>query len=291
LVIEVRAIFLAAFAFFCGHSSAPFRNLHPAFSISPMLYPLRRLAFLRMGLFVSCLSASLGGFAQAQTSAPVNRQFEAVVNTYEAADKATPPPQGAILLAGDSQFYRWKTFHEDLAGYTVINRGVDSFQTSDVLHYADRIILPYKPRLIILHVGGNDVHTGKDAARILADFKALVAKIRTALPDVPIAFTSTTPSPARWAEADMRKATNKALKEYIATQKNLLFIDLWDAFLGPDGKPRTDLFVEDQIHPNHDGYLIRVKIMGPILGPPDRKPAVPPANAAAPVAAKPEAAK
>jgi hypothetical protein len=29
--------------------------------------------------------------------------------------------------------------------------------------------------------------------------------------------------------------------------------------------------VEDRIHPNHEGYLIRVRIMRPLLGPPDRK--------------------
>ena len=42
-----------------------------------------------------------------------------------------PPPRNAILLAGDSQFHRWKTVATDLPGYTVINRGIDSFQTSD----------------------------------------------------------------------------------------------------------------------------------------------------------------
>jgi hypothetical protein len=54
---------------------------------------------------------------QTQAS-PVNR-FEKNVAAYEAADKASPPPQGAILLLGDSQFYRWKTLAEDLPGYTI----------------------------------------------------------------------------------------------------------------------------------------------------------------------------
>jgi hypothetical protein len=41
--------------------------------------------------------------------------------------------------------------------------------------------------------------------------------------------------------------------------------------LKPDGQPRQDLWVADGIHPNHEGYLLRVKIMRPLLGPPDRK--------------------
>ena len=205
---------------------------------------------------------------QAQT--PENR-FDKQVQAYEAADKSAPPPRNAILLVGDSQFFRWKTLAEDLPDYTIINRGIDSFQFSDILHFYDRLVLPYKPRMIVLHVGGNDVHNGKTAEQVLADFKAFVAKVRATQPKIPIAFTSITPGPGRWDEADRRKQTNKLLKEYIATQKNLHFIDLWDAMLTPDGKPREELWVADRIHPNHEGYLLRVKIMRPLLGKPDKK--------------------
>jgi len=207
--------------------------------------------------------------ASAQTNPPAHG-FENNVRLYEAADKTNPPPQNAILLAGDSQFYRWKTVAEDLPGYTVINRGVDSFQTSDLLYFADRLVLPYHARLIILHVGGNDVHGGKTPEQVLADFKSLVAKIRATQPTVPIAFTSLTPGPGRREEFDRRKATNRVLQNYIATQPGLRFIDLWDAMLTPDGKPREDLWVADGVHPNHAGYLLRVKIMLPMLGEPDK---------------------
>lgn len=218
---------------------------------------------------------AFGGIARAQmpqTSATSPERFEKDVQAYEAADKASPPPQGAILLVGDSQFYRWKTVQEDLAGYTVINRGVDSFQFSDLLYFFDRLVLPYKPRLIVLHIGGNDVHGGKTPERLLADFKTFVEKARAVFPQAPIAFTSITPGPGRWSEAEGRKQANRTIRDYVATQKNLHFIDLWDAMLTPDGKPREDLWVEDRIHPNHAGYLIRVKMMRPLLGKPDKAP-------------------
>ena len=213
-------------------------------------------------------SLSLIAVAIAQTP-PSESRFEKAVLAYEATDRTEPPPHGAILLAGDSQFFRWKTLHEDLPGYTVVNRGIDSFQFSDLLQYTDRLVLPHRPRLIILHVGGNDVHNGKTPERLLADFKTFVAKVRASLPAVPIAFSSITPGPGRWEEADRRKAANKTLKEYIATQPGLHFIDLWDAMLTPDGKPREDIWVEDRVHPNHAGYLLRVQIMRPLLGAPD----------------------
>jgi lysophospholipase L1-like esterase len=60
------------------------------------------------------------------------------------------------------------------------------------------------------------------------------------------------------------------IRDYVATDRAFIFIDLWDAMLTADGKPREDLWVEDRIHPNHAGYQLRVKIMKPILGKPDK---------------------
>jgi lysophospholipase L1-like esterase len=207
--------------------------------------------------------------ANAQTNS-LGHRFENAVRLYEAADKTNAPPRNAILLAGDSQFFRWKTVDEDLPGYTIINRGIDSFETSDLLYFADRLVLPYRARLIVLHIGGNDVHAGKSPEQVLADFQALVAKIRAVQPTVTIAFTSLTPGPGRQEEFDRRKAANRVIQDYVATQSGLRFIDLWDAMLTPDGKPRADLWTTDGIHPNHAGYLVRVKMMLPVLGAPDK---------------------
>ena len=197
-------------------------------------------------------------------------RFAQRVALYEAGDKASPPPAGAILLAGDSQFDRWKTFQEDLAGYTVINRGIDSFRTSDLIQYADRLVIQYKPRLVVLHVGGNDLHGTKTPEQLLADTKTLVATIRAGLPGVPIIWSSTTPGPARWDEREKRTAANALVKQWIAGEKGLSYVDLWSAMLTPDGQPREDIWVADRVHPNHEGYLIRVRLTKPLLGPPDK---------------------
>jgi lysophospholipase L1-like esterase len=214
--------------------------------------------------------------AQGQPVSPptmtLEEKFAAKVAEYAAEDRAHPPPKGAILFAGDSQFYRWKTIHEDLPGYTLINRGIDSFQLEHLIQYVDRLVLPYEPRLIVLHVGGNDVHNGKTPERVLADFRTLVASVRARYPQVRIVFSSITPGPGRWDEAPQRIATNKVLRDYIATQPDLGFIDLWDAMLTKDGKPREDLWVEDRVHPNHAGYLLRVELTKPFLGPPEHTP-------------------
>lgn len=221
------------------------------------------------GFVVLLLAGALAVTAGARAQSPeLAARFEKQVVEYEATDRATPPPKDAILFAGDSQFYRWKTIHEDLPGYTLINRGIDSFQFRDLIHYVDRIVIPYAPRLIVLHVGGNDVHNGRTPEQVLEDFKIFVKRVRVKLPKVPIVYSSITPGPGRWDEAPQRRETNRVIGAYVATQPDLQFIDLWDSMLTADGKPRDDLWVEDRVHPNHAGYLLRVRLTRRFLGEP-----------------------
>jgi lysophospholipase L1-like esterase len=226
--------------------------------------------FTRRALSTFTMAAillSASGASQAQNPALRDR-FEKQVQEYEAGDQKSPPLAGSVLFAGDSQFFRWKTIHEDLAGYTLINRGIDSFQFPDLLHYVDRLVLPYKPRVIVLHVGGNDIHNGRTPAQLLADLQSFVAIVRARLPEVRIVYSSITPGPGRWDEAPQRVAANRALQEYIRAQPGLEFVDLWSVMLTPGGQPREELWVADRVHPNHAGYLIRVKLTKPLLGPP-----------------------
>ena len=213
------------------------------------------------------------GLAGAQTKAPVHR-FEKDIATFEAADQKNPPPKDAILFVGDSTFTRWKSIQEDLPDYTVINRGFGGSQMADLLHFTDRVVIPYKPRLIIVQEGGNDLHSGRSPEQVVGDVKAFVEKVQSALPGVPIAIGSLAPSPGRWSEIETRKRLDALIKAFVATQKNVSFIYYFDAFIGPDGKPREDLFIEDRTHPSPLGYQLRAKMIRPFLGAPDR-PAAP----------------
>jgi lysophospholipase L1-like esterase len=131
--------------------------------------------------------------------------------------------------------------------------------------FIDRIVIPYRPRLIVLQAGGNDINAGKPPERVLADFKAFVAKVRAELPETRIAFVSLNPAPVRREQAERQKAANQLIKDEILAGKNLDYIELWDQFLGPDGEPREDLFVEDRLHNNAAGYKIRAEVVRPHL--------------------------
>lgn len=233
----------------------------------PLSYPRRP---------ASCLAAILLAFSHpasscAEPDSQPNR-YEKAITAFEAADAKSPPPAGAILFVGDSTYTKWKSIHDDLPEYTVINRGFGGSQMSDLLYYTERIVLRYKPRMIVVQEGGNDIHGGKSPDQLLADIKTFIGKVRASLPDTPIVIGSITGNSARWSEIETRRRANQIVKDFAATQKNVVWVNFFDPFLGADGKPREELFIEDHMHPSHAGYELRAKILRPILGAPDRKP-------------------
>ena len=188
-------------------------------------------------------------------------RWQKAIAAFEATDRVNPPPQGAILFIGSSTIVRWKTLARDFPEHRVINRGFGGSQIADSVFYADRIVIPYRPRLIVLRAGGNDIHAGKTPEQVAADFQAFVEQVRAKLPEVRIAYMTINATPSRWANVEREKQANQLIKAYIAAGKNLDYIDTFDATLGADGKPREEFFVKDRLHFNDEGYKVLASIV------------------------------
>src|SRR5687767_11040917 len=122
--------------------------------------------------------------------AAATNQWEAEIQHYEAADRTNPPPKAAVVFIGSSSIRLWKTITNDLAPYPVLNRGFGGSEMSDSLQFAERVVIPYRPRLVVMYAGGNDIHRGKAPEAVFADFKAFVDKLTSALPKARVAYIS-----------------------------------------------------------------------------------------------------
>jgi lysophospholipase L1-like esterase len=207
----------------------------------------------------------------ARAAAPTTKphdfaKWEKAIAAFEEHDKTSPPPKGALLFTGASTITKWKTLEQDLADQKVLNRAFGGSEIADVTHFADRMIFPYEPKAIYIRSGGNDIHNGKTVEQVFQDYKDFVAKVREKMPTVPIIFISLSPSISRWSEADANKQLNALIEQYSKQSPNLAYIDTWNVVLGPDGKPRPELFVEDKLHFSPEGYKLfaeRVKSQMP----------------------------
>lgn len=192
-------------------------------------------------------------------------KWESDVAAFEAADRAHPVAPGGILFAGSSSIRLWTSLQKDFPGLPVLNRGFGGSQIREVTAFAPRIILPHKPSLIVFYCGTNDIASGREPAEVADDFKAFVATVRAALPETRIAFISAAPNPARWALRAKMQELNDRVRAMSSRTDRLDFVDVWPAMLGPDGLPRRDIFVADELHMNPRGYEIWTRIVGDYL--------------------------
>lgn len=181
-------------------------------------------------------------------------RFENAVRAFEAEDMAQAPPKDATLFIGASNIRRWESLPGRFKKSPVLNRGFGGSQMSDVVHFADRIVIKYRPKQIYLNTGGNDLHAGRTPEEVLAAFQAFAAKVRQELPKTQLSFLSIPPSPKRWDEVELVKKTNRLIADFIAGQTGLEFIDTFPLLLGADGQPRPECYVEDKLHLSETGY-------------------------------------
>ena len=204
-------------------------------------------------------------FSVAREPALAQEQWEEAIQAFEQMDETDPPPEGAILFTGSSSIRMWTTLAQDFPDARVVNRGFGGSQMSDLIHFADRIVTPYAPRLILIYEGDNDVAAGKTAEQVFTDYRQFVSLVHDQLPDTRIAFIAIKPSLARRALMDEMQKANELVEEYASTRDRLGYIDIFTPMLGEDGEPLSDIFLEDGLHLNAAGYAIWVEAVRPYL--------------------------
>lgn len=187
------------------------------------------------------------------------------IAAFEKSDREHPPEKGGIVFVGSSSIRLWKALAQDFPEHRVLNRGFGGSEIADSVAFAERIVIPYAPRQVVMYAGGNDLNAGKAPEKVMADFKAFAGKIRAALPDAEIDYISIAGNPARWAQVEKVKAVNSAIEAWIIEQPRMKFINVFPHMLGADGLPKPEIFVEDKLHMNAAGYAIWKEVVGPFL--------------------------
>lgn len=171
-----------------------------------------------------------------------------------------PPlaPDDTILAFGDSLTYgtgvgeddSYPAVLEQLTGHTVVNAGVPGEETPQGLKRLPQLLAEYKPALLILCHGGNDILRKRDLGKTVENLKAMIklAKqkgISVVLLGVP--------------EFGLLLSTAEFYPE-IAQEFNIPF----DGETIPDIESDNAL-KSDAIHPNKAGYRIMAEAVVTLL--------------------------
>ena len=217
---------------------------------------------MKKRLFLACITFLLINISLAQTAFP---PFANDILRFKKQDSIVPPVKNAILFVGSSSFAKWKDVADYFPGYIIVNRGFGGSTLLDVIRYAYDIIVPYQPKQVFIYAGDNDLAEGASVAEVVTRFKTLFQLIRINVPNATMDYISIKPSPSRENLMPKMKEANKQIEAFLKTQKNTGFINVFSPMLNADGTPKPEIFVEDRLHMNADGYAIWKKTILPYL--------------------------
>lgn len=202
--------------------------------------------------------------ARGETTRPDPQRFESAIRAWEPPHDLGAAGSGPILFLGSSSIRMWdlpKAFPD----LPTINRGFGGSLYQDLRYYADRIILPVRPRTIVLYAGDNDIAAGLAPQQVCRDFCSLVSWIHCQLPETRVVVIAIKPSPSRWKYFPKTQEANRLLRCVADQNEFLEMVDVVPPMLGPDGLPRPELYLDDQLHLNKDGYALWTQLVRPYL--------------------------
>jgi len=184
-------------------------------------------------------------------------RWEREIAKLEAKDKTERHPDSSILFVGSSSIRIWKEIATYMAPYHPIQRGYGGARWSDVALFAKRLISPHTFRAVVFFVG-NDISgqaNDKTPKEVAGLFSYVLAKVREHNQEAPVFYVAVTPTPSRFSAWPEIKAANTAARAVCKRANNTYFIGTESVFLDAQGKPRPELFREDRLHLNRDGYV------------------------------------
>jgi lysophospholipase L1-like esterase len=204
-------------------------------------------------------------FISAQCFSQDKPPFWDDIQTIKQYDKIYMPPARPILFIGSSSIRLWVDFTKTFKDYTVLNRGVGGEETNDTDRYLDDIVFPYQPKQLVIYVGENDLLKAPDGEHVFDAFKKLYQHIRNKLPVTPIVYIAIKPSPSRKQHTAKAIKANQLIQQFLKADKQVVFLDVFKPMLDKNGEMRPELFKEDMLHMNANGYATWNKLLLPYL--------------------------
>lgn len=197
---------------------------------------------------------------------PDPARYEEAISEFEKSDRSQMPPEGAILAIGSSSMRGWHgNIHKDLQPLTIIPRGFGGSNMYDVYSFADRIVLPYKPRAIMIYEGDNDIALGAPPEAVMQAYRAIKYHVHSADPSVRFYLLAVKPSPSRWDVWPQMQEVNRLFQQEAESDPRVTYIDIATPMLGLDGMPKPEIFLDDDLHMNRKGYELWRDAVRPIL--------------------------
>jgi lysophospholipase L1-like esterase len=226
----------------------------------------RRIYYGLVLILVVCQTLDNASWSAEEVTAerPAPERWQKTMDAFAAADLESPTAPDGIVFVGSSSIRMWN-LDKSFPDLPALNRGFGGSHIADATHYLDVLVLRHKPQVVVFYAGDNDMARGLSTADVVADYGAFVKKLQTALPETRLVYVAIKPSISRWTLYPRMGETNRQIAEIAAADPLQTFADIATPMLGDDGKPRAELFLEDGLHLNKEGYELWTSLVRPHL--------------------------
>ena len=173
-------------------------------------------------------------------------------------------PEGQIVFYGSSSFTRWSEKYGNLplrkallgksGAECCVNRGFGSSCSEHQLYYYPRMIRPLRPKVLVYTCYGNGGSFGYSLEEIWELALRVIAYAQTDFPGIHIYLCSPNNTKNQTEEAlEKKRRFAEIEKEFAEKTENVYFLDLLNY---EPLKSRKDIYVEDNVHLNNEGYQI-----------------------------------
>ena len=185
-----------------------------------------------------------------------NTNYETKAKKYEA--KALEEESYHVMLAGSSSIEFWESSKEDLMPIVSYNHGIGGTTIEEWDNKLNqRLVFPYKPKMVVYYVGINNVINSKqDATTIWNNLKNFFDHTHAALPDTKVQYIMMNLIPGYKAYFDTINSVNANVVEYQKTNTWLTLINPGTALLKENGEPNAAYFRTDGLHLSYYGYVV-----------------------------------
>ena len=230
------------------------------------------LLFLLVTTFVSAQTATpttviktVIPFEQRDETSWITRYQKDITN-YQKENKRLKDLSCDVLFLGSSSINLWDTIYEDFAPLKLIRRSYGGATLRDMIYNYNTIAKGYTPKSILLYVE-NDLGNHKEgvnAVKCFDLFRIFIDKLKKDYPNTPLIVVSLKPSQHKADQLKDQLLVNALLEENASAQ-GYTYVDITKVMYDEAGNLRTDIFKEDNLHMNAEGYKLWTAILKPLL--------------------------
>lgn len=188
--------------------------------------------------------------------------YETRINTLAKQYKSAQT--GGVLIMGSSTMDYWSNWQTDIGGRLGYNVGIGGTIVEDWLYAYDKLVKPFNPSVILVYLGGNNInnmgHTGAYAESLM---EQLLGKMHADFPAAEIYYIYSMAVPSCYKGGKFNTEYGAFIDEMKALVKKTDWLSGIDTFndLTKDGEAKKELYRNDGIHLNDDGYDVFARII------------------------------